>query len=472
MRTFTYSDAKSHKFWNVEVRGNALTVTYGRVGSAGQTQTKTFADEARARKEQDKLVQEKLAKGYVETTPSAKPQPANVREALEEALVENPDDLAAHMAYADYLTEQGDPRGEYIRTQLALEDEGKALPERKQFQQRESDLLRQHGREWLGELAPFFLDQKGIHHGMLGLDAYEYQMWRGWLYRLECGRMSLECARALARAPQARLLRELIIKGQEYDVPADTGPIEGLPEGSGDTPTLFPLVRSRFLGNVRVLQLGEQEKGDSYFNCRMDGAAAVGIVKVMPRLEELYLLAHEVDTEQLFGLKTLDLLRVLQVYHMDNYPLARLANNPSLGQLTDLLLFPHNLEEGDPFVRLADLRAVVRSPHLTGLRRLKVSMADAGDPGCKEVVESGVLKRLRHLDLSYGRVSDRGAATLAACPDLRNLESLNLTGNCLTAKGLAALKATGVNLLAGGQWESSGEEEDDYQHYLYQGDIE
>ena len=67
MRTFTYSDAKSHKFWNIELQGNAFTVTFGRIGTAGQMQTKEFADAAKAQKEHDKLVKEKLAKGYVET---------------------------------------------------------------------------------------------------------------------------------------------------------------------------------------------------------------------------------------------------------------------------------------------------------------------------------------------------------------------------------------------------------------------
>ena len=39
MRTFQFSDAKSHKFWNIEMSGTGFTVTYGKVGSAGMTQT-------------------------------------------------------------------------------------------------------------------------------------------------------------------------------------------------------------------------------------------------------------------------------------------------------------------------------------------------------------------------------------------------------------------------------------------------
>src|SRR5436190_1259466 len=80
-----------------------------------------------------------------------------LRAALEADLIENPDDLATHMAYADFLIEQGDPRGEFIQVQFALEEEGRPARERKQFQKRERDLLAAHEREWLGELAPILL---------------------------------------------------------------------------------------------------------------------------------------------------------------------------------------------------------------------------------------------------------------------------------------------------------------------------
>ena len=42
-------------------------MTYGRIGTAGQTQTKDFADDAAAQKSYDKLVAEKLKKGYTDT---------------------------------------------------------------------------------------------------------------------------------------------------------------------------------------------------------------------------------------------------------------------------------------------------------------------------------------------------------------------------------------------------------------------
>src|SRR5262249_25267155 len=99
-----------------------------------------------------------------------------LQQSLEEALVENPDDLAAHSASADYLSEQGDPRGESISVQLALEDPGRPAKERRQLQQRENELLEQHARQWLGELGPLLVgDWSGEDK------PYHYQFARGWL---------------------------------------------------------------------------------------------------------------------------------------------------------------------------------------------------------------------------------------------------------------------------------------------------
>lgn len=65
-RQLVYMDAKSSKFWNIEVAGNSYTVTYGRIGTEGQSLSKSFGDDAAALKEAEKLVKEKLGKGYVD----------------------------------------------------------------------------------------------------------------------------------------------------------------------------------------------------------------------------------------------------------------------------------------------------------------------------------------------------------------------------------------------------------------------
>jgi DNA ligase-1 len=65
-RRFEYVGGGSDKFWEVEVQDVTVTVRFGRNGTCGQTQTKTFPTEAAARKHADTLVRAKTGKGYVE----------------------------------------------------------------------------------------------------------------------------------------------------------------------------------------------------------------------------------------------------------------------------------------------------------------------------------------------------------------------------------------------------------------------
>ncbi len=65
-RRFEFADGSSDKFWEIAVAGAEVTVRYGRTGSNGQTNTKTFPDEAAAAKHADKLITEKTEKGYEE----------------------------------------------------------------------------------------------------------------------------------------------------------------------------------------------------------------------------------------------------------------------------------------------------------------------------------------------------------------------------------------------------------------------
>jgi DNA ligase-1 len=65
-RRFEFSEGTSHKYWEVSHEGVDVTVRYGRIGTQGQTNVKSFADEAAAAKHAAKIVQEKIDKGYQE----------------------------------------------------------------------------------------------------------------------------------------------------------------------------------------------------------------------------------------------------------------------------------------------------------------------------------------------------------------------------------------------------------------------
>lgn len=61
-----FEQGTSRKFWTAALNGVELKVTFGRIGTAGQSNLKAFDSAERARREMDKLVAEKLRKGYIE----------------------------------------------------------------------------------------------------------------------------------------------------------------------------------------------------------------------------------------------------------------------------------------------------------------------------------------------------------------------------------------------------------------------
>jgi predicted DNA-binding WGR domain protein len=66
VRYFEFIGGSSRKFWQITQTGNSFTVLFGRIGTAGQSQSKTFADENQMKLEAEKLIAEKLRKGYEE----------------------------------------------------------------------------------------------------------------------------------------------------------------------------------------------------------------------------------------------------------------------------------------------------------------------------------------------------------------------------------------------------------------------
>jgi predicted DNA-binding WGR domain protein len=66
VRHFEFVGGSSRKFWEISVSDNSFTVRFGRLGTAGHSQKKSFADKAKTMHEANHLISEKLKKGYVE----------------------------------------------------------------------------------------------------------------------------------------------------------------------------------------------------------------------------------------------------------------------------------------------------------------------------------------------------------------------------------------------------------------------
>ncbi|MEW6278300.1 MAG: WGR domain-containing protein, partial [Candidatus Eremiobacterota bacterium] len=84
LRRLEFSEGNSDKFWEVEVEGCQVTTRWGRIGTAGQSKTKSHPTEAAAEGDARQQAEAKLKKGYREvaaaavataTEPSTSPHP-------------------------------------------------------------------------------------------------------------------------------------------------------------------------------------------------------------------------------------------------------------------------------------------------------------------------------------------------------------------------------------------------------------
>lgn len=114
----------SAKFWEAEHRGKVLDVRWGRLGTKGQAKRHACASATEAKQLHDRLVAQKRAKGYRDPNgkaPVAAAAPAARDPELEAAIRADRDDPGPYEVYADWLQSQGNPLGELIMLQRALD---------------------------------------------------------------------------------------------------------------------------------------------------------------------------------------------------------------------------------------------------------------------------------------------------------------------------------------------------------------
>ena len=104
MPRYEYDDGAVSKYWEITLEGSAFTTRWAERGGFSGEKTKEFKSPAEAQKAYDKIILEKVKEGYEELT--APSTALSTEQVLEKAILENPDDLAAHAAYADYLSQQ------------------------------------------------------------------------------------------------------------------------------------------------------------------------------------------------------------------------------------------------------------------------------------------------------------------------------------------------------------------------------
>lgn len=361
------------------------------------------------------------------------------REALEAALVATPDDIALHSAYADLLLEEGDPRGEYIRLQLAKEDRNQSRDKLLQYDQAMLELRLRHEQEWLGELWQFMQRPPSARSIAVPMESNVSVSWRrGWIDSIRIGQLSDSLVRTIAVNPFTRLLGSFAVIQNQQSMETRTAPYEMLVQVS-----LQPLVHTGRLTNLRHFELGSVEE-----RAAAEGYAIDDAVQVMTSLESIKLCVDQFSESRLFDgdyskIHTIDI-----TYNNPRCRFHLLGMNDRLPNLRRLSLdtvavMPDRGELGserEP-ITPTDLSMFFRSKRLTALEYLTFRNGEFGDAGVEELLASGFIARLKGLDLCRCNITDAGAELLARHPHIRQLDYLHLDNNLLSPVGLDVLDA-------------------------------
>lgn len=399
-REFHFISGASSKFWAIESHGDSFTVTFGKIGTAGTSQTKAFADAAAAGKAYDKLVLEKTSKGYVEmgggspdgtAGPTADGEGSPAGDGLSElwfATTQNTEDIGQLKTFigqriVDYRPDKSIKPGNAVyRIRLSYDDES------------------EDAEDFHGRLASF-------------LDS--------------------------AAAPATR---GLVIGNWSLEGPENAQPIvDTLVAGKDRMPNLVAL----FFGDI-----GQEESEISWIeNCDMSPLLAA-----FPKLE---LFRVRGATGLAFGDAGHPSLRALAVESggLDREVVKQICRGdfPCLEYL-ELWLGTDGYGGN---TQVSDLTPLFKGTAFPRLKYLGLRNTDIADDIAGVIVSSPVASQLEVIDLSLGTLSDEGAKALLKLPQDGRLKRLDLHRNFLGAAMVKQLKTLPFILNLG---EQEAEDED------------
>jgi uncharacterized protein (TIGR02996 family) len=317
-------------------------------------------------------------------------------DAFLQAILEQPDDDAPRLVYADWLDEHGDAgRAEFIRVQIELARGAANARTRDRLAKRERRLLLEHESRWAAPL-----------HGLVR---------RAHFVRGFPQRVTLPAEWFLKRA--ADLFRRVPVRHLILTEVGDH---------------LSRLAESRHLGRAPTLEFRTLAGQDVSMLVRSTHLRRVtGLIL-------RYAYPEDDGATALAGAPALSSLTALDLYGWGLSPagVRALAASPHLANLTDLVL-GCNEQVGD-----AGTEALAGpDTRLSRLTRLHLSFAGIGDSGAGALAASPALAGVRALDLAYNAISAAGARALIGSPHLRSLTHLGLRGNPITGRTRQTLAA-------------------------------
>ncbi|MEO8553930.1 MAG: WGR domain-containing protein, partial [Kofleriaceae bacterium] len=431
----------SSKFWEVSLDGTTVKTRYGKIGTAGQQTVKDFDSKGEAFKELDKLVTEKTKKGYAEggvaggaaaaaNAGSAKGDARNPE--LEKAIVANPFDKDAYAVLADWLQEQGDPRGELISLQLAGKD--------KPAQQ----MIDKQADYFLGPLAEHTkVHDEGSNNSTSHLRTKEQEkewqktqqqafLWRnGFIYRVRLSHDSYsdeefdgstaEILDSVLRHPSGRFVVELAFMSN------------GDPN-EDNLQSLIDVLAKKAPPTVRKLSFGDNVDQISWHHIGNLGK----LWKAVPNLQILEIETGEFDVGKM---EAPNLERAVFITGGLAKACGKNIATAVMPKIKHLEVY-YGTDNYGGDCTIKEVRPLLDRTDLEQLEYLGLKNSEFGNDIAKAVVDAKIVKGLKTLDLSMSTITDEGAAALAAgAAKLAHLECLDLTHNYLTKDGIKAVKS-------------------------------
>jgi uncharacterized protein (TIGR02996 family) len=312
--------------------------------------------------------------------------------ALLERVCDDPDDDAPRLIYADWLDERGDPRGEFIRVQVALARLAGNDPSAARLRDREATLLARFHARWserLKGVAGWTEFRRGFVE-TVNIEARTFLRRAADLFRLAPVRhlRLLDVGSSLARVvdcPHLARLSGLTVYAQHID--------ESLTRA---------LVESPYLDGLRALNVGRNRVGDR-------GAERLAW---SPRFRHLTALELSDNAVGDTGVRAV-------------------AESSNLGHLESLELRRNE-------VTRTGLGYLCASPALTRLRHVGLALNYVGAPHDWTPPPAGAAS-LTSLDLSENGLTADAIPVLTALPGLGELARLDLAHNEIGNAGAAGL---------------------------------
>lgn len=305
----------------------------------------------------------------------------DTRRRLLQSVLDAPDDDVPRLVYADWLTAQGDARGDFIRVQCGLRGIGRS--ERIPLKRREARLLRAHGAAWRAAASASAM-KVSFHRGFIE-EANAYGVAK-----------NLASVREMFAVEPVRYLTGTFGTRADLDAFLETGLLARL-EG-------FHPVSWNVKGPEVIAALLTSPDVTALENLNLARMADPEVARRIARAPEL------------------GGLRVLSITSspLGDVGLTNLVGPGSLGRWRSLHLSGCQ-------VAVDGLRALVESPVLAGLEYLTANRnEDLDDEAVSLLAASPDAASLRHLELDATGVTAEGARALLASESLAGLRHLAL----------------------------------------------